>query len=398
MKSRMDLLLIFIVSLTLFTGCSEVSDLSESDNVEKSVIGGGALSDDLSVDSEGYVSDVDENLDSESLNDEVDGSEDAEADAVLDALETGWLGSSVEEDLFEEAKSEYESDGEFFDYTAAFKRDRKKPNCRNWIFQIYWGNIKGKKISKHTHWNNSHIKVVKGGGAVRVVSTVFFDRPERDYILDQETRKLIEFNSRTRPHYDGFIFEYIYGCGKFKHQKKELPELELQLGENLKRRLVLRPGKVRISHYEDVDELGNGLGVHGTILRPGCNDAFVAGRWNNHRSSNAKGKFNGFVITYEGEKQYKINGAYGNHSEHGKVFNGKVKDLTLTKKKKIGNLAGHYDRKDGHWFGRFFGLAKDFDGEPFGAIRGRWIKPERAKARGSFHGFWSTRECRGSQR
>lgn len=238
---------------------------------------------------------------------------------------------------------------------------------------IAWGNLEADStIDFITDWTGS---LSAENGAICLKRTIFFD-PE-DKILQRTSRDLLEWESHTRPHYDGILValhkiaekdtavsvDAAYNATKMSITFDTGP-LAVTIGEEDLRDL---------HRVVEVDEAGNAVAFNTFTIQPDvCPYGFMAGEWR-PVSDRPGGIFRGKWISHNGVHEGYLRGFYGPTSQGEKVFFGK------------------WIRRDGRFEGLLVGYYGEFDAEPGGWYNGVWLT-RSLRTGGHVHGIWNTRE------
>lgn len=267
--------------------------------------------------------------------------------------------------------------------------DIKRRRHRKRYLMITWGNLRADTtIDYITDWNGG---LQVENGVVVLKRTIRFDA--YDEILPRTSRNLLQWVSRTRPHFDGILVELHkvapHDTANADSSRCEVPPLSV----------TFRTAPLQVTFTEDelkdlhmvipVDDAGNAVAFNTIVVEPSpCAGGFLAGQWKNV-SDRPGGIFRGKWISHNGVHMGYLRGAYGPNSRGEKVFFGKW----ITEGGRFeGLLKGRYGGFDGDRPGGWFeGIWLTRGLRIGGGIRGAWATSEKIDGGGFFRGQWMRR-------
>ncbi len=245
--------------------------------------------------------------------------------------------------------------------------------------RIAWGQLDGDSTSTSpTDWTGS---VSVDRGAVKLVHTVFFERPWDHIVLPRTERKSLEFVSHTTVHFDGLLLRIYsplndssgtsntvtFATGPFSHTY-ELSELD------------------SLSEVFDVDAIGNQVAFRGGMRPPpSCATGYMAGYWMMNRDA-TRGRFGGAWIEQDGRPRGHLRGHFGVNDAGERVLFGKFISASGEFR---GTIRGTYE-PNGDGTGTYSGVWMRRGGGIEGRFSGKYeIGGEGRRVHGFFEGGWS---------
>lgn len=238
---------------------------------------------------------------------------------------------------------------------------------------ITWGNLDADStINFPTDWSGS---LSVDNGIVILRRTVRFDA--HDEILPRTSRSLLEWKSRTLPHFDGVLVEL--------HKKVSTDSITTNTADVPKLSVTFKTAPLTVTIGEDdlrelhrvvkVDDAGNAVAFNTiTIMPDACPMGFLAGQWKNNEDRRG-GIFRGKWISENGLHMGYLRGHYGVNSREEHVFFGK------------------WITAPGHFRGLLrgtYGVSDDPEGSG-GWFRGVWLASNR-RIGGGLGGVWQTND------
>ena len=261
-------------------------------------------------------------------------------------------------------------------------RDRETNDRRPLFLMISWGNLhRDSTITEWTDWSGS---LSIDPGVLVLKKVIRFE--ERDEILPRDDRRLIEWVSYTKPHFDGVLVRVIAtppttlttadstvdSSATVLSFKTEPFSVEIKLSD--------LPGLNRVVTLDD----GNAVAF--VAVEPpnnNCPRGFMRGVWRNHPERSG-GVFHGKWAMANGEAHGWMKGHYGVNDDGEKVFFGKMID---TNGRFEGIMKGRWGKHEenggwyvGHWVDRNLGIR--------GALGGEWKRSKRCHG-GFYRGRWA---------
>jgi hypothetical protein len=266
-----------------------------------------------------------------------------------------------------------EPDAEYSDPTEDDPDVEKCRRARRPVIylMITWGNLEADStIDFVTDWSGS---LSAENGAICLKRTIAWD--DHDRIIPRTSRDLLEWESFTKPHFDGILVAL--------HKIVKPDPTNVAEYDNVAMSVTFDTGPLTVTIDEEnlrdlhrvvkVDEAGNAVAFNTFKISPdACPHGFMSGRWVpvDHRPG---GVFRGKWISHNGVHEGYLRGVYGPTSDGDKVFFGK------------------WIRHNGRFQGLLVGYYGDFDAEPGGWYRGVWLT-RSLRTGGHMHGVWNTRD------
>jgi len=239
---------------------------------------------------------------------------------------------------------------------------------------ITWGNLEADStIDFVTDWSGS---LSAENGVICLKRTIAWDA--HDEILPRTSRDLLEWQSRTRPHFDGILV----ALHKIVKPDTVVEPTVADVPDTKPMSVTFDTGPLTVTIDEEdledlhrvvqVDETGNAVAFNTITVEPGvCPSGFLAGQWKpvDHRPG---GIFRGKWISYNGLHEGYLRGVYGPSSDGEKMFFGK------------------WINHRGRFQGLLVGYYGDLEGEPGGWFKGVWLT-RGLRIGGQLGGVWNTR-------
>lgn len=242
---------------------------------------------------------------------------------------------------------------------------------------ITWGNLEADStIDFWTDWNGS---LSAENGAICLKRTIRWDA--HDQILPRTSRDLLEWESRTKPHFDGILVA-LHKILPRDPTVDDSASVDIAANDT-QLAVTFDTGPLTVTINEEdlrdlhrvvtVDEAGNAVAFNTFRFYPqGCPQGFMAGQWKpvDHRPG---GIFRGKWISNNGVHEGYLKGVYGPSEDGDNVFFGK------------------WIKHNGSFQGLLVGYYGAHDVEPGGWFRGVWLT-RGLRTGGRVHGVWNTRD------
>lgn len=250
--------------------------------------------------------------------------------------------------------------------------------------RILWGQLKGNPdAATVVTWDGAF--VVSSGG-LAVLRAIAFE-PPADRVLPRTDRQIVEFESKTRPHFDGLLL--------LIHDLDNDPNATLTMRTgpytNSWTFAELREADLVIP----VDDLGNAVSLC-SVARPdrplACPAGAVRGHWQVREG--ARGVFRALWMSQLGRPLGHIRGHFGVNDNGQRVWFGKI---IGRRGELIGLARGTYAPSEDPAMpaGSFSGQFSAREGEITGHIRGHYLAGRQGAA-GFLHARWQA-NCDGEQ-
>ncbi len=258
------------------------------------------------------------------------------------------------------------------------------PEVNVYSVEFLWGHLEVDSTETEvTDWSGS---LTVERGAIVAVRLIRFE--EGDFIVRPRfLRRVLEFESRTRPSFDGMLV-YVYDP-----QLSESPiENSLTFASGPFTRTFSMSELASISELIDVGS--NQFSVNGFKLeRLACGEGFFEGKWVRPASENGRGTFVGRWISGDGLMLGHVRGHFGNRDDGTQVLFGKWISIAGIFR---GFLKGEWgfgtdDEPEATNKGWFAGDIYNREEVIIGEYDANWIAKERpgnGHGRGATHGFF----------
>lgn len=283
-----------------------------------------------------------------------------------------------------EMLSEFAEDEDYADPFAARPEiiDIENRQTHRLFLMITWGNLH--RDSTIQHWTDWSGGLSVDPGVLLLKQTIRFEPSDR--ILPRTQRDLIEWESQTRPHFDGILVKIlplpaptavdstIDSTNTIITFATGPVTVEFTLNE--------LPGLHRVITLAD----GNAVAFNAVFIPPfPCPHGFLGGLWLND-PERPGGVFFGKWATENGRVRGFLKGIYGQNDQGQNVFFGKMIDVTGRFEGIIrGQYGRHPDQENGGWFaGRWVDRRLHIRG----GLRGEWRRSNRCHG-GFFRGVWA---------
>ena len=244
---------------------------------------------------------------------------------------------------------------------------------------ITWGNLhRDEAIAHRTNWTGS---LSISSGAIVLKRIIKFE--DNDRILERTQRDLLEWESMTRPSFDGVLVRVIPGASDSATDVANIDDVVLRFRTepfSVEIKASDLPGLNRIVTLDD----GNAVAFNTITVQPSdCPQGPMRGIWANHPERQG-GFFVGKWGTADGHVIGFIKGIYGVNDEGKKVFFGKMIDFNGRFEGLVKGDWGQGDHEhsgwyEGRWVDRNLGIK--------GALGGHWERSPHCNG-GFFRGGW----------
>jgi len=251
--------------------------------------------------------------------------------------------------------------------------EERRPQRQRYLM-ITWGNLEADStVEDVTDWAGS---LTVENGAVLLKRTIRFEG--NDEILPRVSRDLLEWNSLTRPHYDGILVKLhkfmprdSTGDDSTRVDAPDMPQLAVTFSTGPLTVTINEEDLVDLHRIVVVDDAGNAVAFNTISIEPSdCGGGFLSGQWKNV-SDRPGGNFRGKWISHNGAHMGYLRGVYGPNSRDEKVFFGK------------------WIEENGHFMGLLRGRYGSFEDRPGGWFAGSWFNAN-LRAKGGLRGAWNT--------
>jgi len=251
------------------------------------------------------------------------------------------------------------------------------------FLRITWGNLhRDEGITNPTTWDGA---LSISSGAIVLKRIIKFE--ENDRILERTQRDLLEWESKTLPHFDGILVRVVPRVSDSSTDvasntddvvlrfRTEPFSVEIKVSD--------LPGLNRVVTLDD----GTAIAFQTITLDPSaCPHGPMRGVWANHPERQG-GYIFGKWGTADGHVIGFIKGIYGTNDAGKKVFFGKMIDFNGRFEGLVRGEWGHGDREhsgwyEGRWVDRNLGIK--------GGLRGNWERSPHCNG-GFFRGMWAKR-------
>ncbi len=253
----------------------------------------------------------------------------------------------------------------------------QESSCDTYFMRLRWGQFRERNddVEDSTDWSGA---ISVNAGKLIIFRTLGFDR--NDSISERTDPKVINFISKTRPHFDGLRLKYVV-CPSdlstlsqgeevtFTFNAPNLPFAKSYTTSDLAHMNDL---------VKDIDANSNKFQLQ-SVLKSNLCQGTMEGRW--HTQENGLGVFKGKVDSSDGIKLGHIKGVFAKDSQENNVFaakfisrKGRFKGLVVgtyggtygeenfegtiynRKRGKVGNIEGTYVDGDADHKGTFSGI------------------------------------------
>jgi len=285
--------------------------------------------------------------------------------------------------------------------TAVMDRIRDRYRNRPVTFlMITWGNLEADStIDFPTDWSGG---LLAENGVVCLKRTIAFEGG--DAILPRTSPDLLEWTSKTMPHFDGVLVSLYaftapdtFGVDSTAVDSVKSSPFSLTFRTPPLTVTFTAEELVDLHRVIQVDEAGNAVAFNTlTVLPTPCPVGFLAGQWR-PVSDRPGGVFRGKWVSYNGAHMGYLRGVYGPNSDGEKVFFGKwinrggqFQGLLVgyygdntTEPRTAASAIGAGGWFKGVWLNRALRVMGDLGGEwntrddaeqPGGHFKGRWRK------------------------
>jgi hypothetical protein len=241
---------------------------------------------------------------------------------------------------------------------------------------ITWGNLEADStIDFWTDWSGS---LSARNGAICLKRTIRWDA--HDEILPRTSRDLLEWVSRTKPHFDGILVA-LHKIVPRDTTADASTSVDIA-ADDTRLAVEFDTGPLTVTIYEEdlkdlhrvvtVDDAGNAVAFNTFRFYPqGCPQGFMTGQWV-PVDNRPGGIFRGKWISNNGIHEGYLRGVYGPSSDGENVFFGK------------------WIKRNGEFQGLLAGYYGAYQTEPGGWFRGVWLT-RGLRTGGTMHGIWNTR-------